>query len=115
MRTEQIDLRNFIGETLERVGSAIPDNVVFSCQFEETPIVEADPEQLRAVLAELLSSACGATPEVRLKIGTVAGRSGPHAFIEVSQPADGGRIIVPVPVHRPSELGLAAASAAESD
>jgi nitrogen fixation/metabolism regulation signal transduction histidine kinase len=107
MGTEQIDLRKFIGETLELVVSAIPDDVIFSCRFEDTPVVQADPEQLRTVLAELLAAACSASTEVRLEIGTVAGRSGQHAFVEVSQPANGGRIVVPIPVHRPSELRVA--------
>jgi nitrogen fixation/metabolism regulation signal transduction histidine kinase len=115
MRTEQIDLRKFIGETLELLVSAIPDEVVFSCRFEETPVVQADPAKLRAVLAELLTNACGETAEVQLRIGTVNGRSAPHAFVEVSQPANGGRIVVPIPVHKPHELQLAAAAAQESD
>jgi signal transduction histidine kinase len=112
MRTEQIDLRKFIGETLEVLVSAIPDEVIFSCRFEDAPIVDADPEQLRAVLAELLARACSATGEVRLKIGTVGGRSGPHAFVEVSQPTNGGRIVIPIPVHRGSELRAATSAGA---
>jgi hypothetical protein len=107
MRTEQIDLRSFIGETLEVLGAAIPDEVIFSCRFEETPVVQADPAELRAVLAELLTKACVATAEIQLRIGTVAGRSAPHAFVEVSQPANGGRIVMPIPVHRPNELRVA--------
>jgi nitrogen fixation/metabolism regulation signal transduction histidine kinase len=107
MRTERIDLRSFIGETLELAVSSIPDDVIFSCRFDETPDVQVDPAELRAALAEVLASACSAADEVRLRIGTVAGRSGPHAFIEVSQPANGGRIVVPIPAHRPSEIRLA--------
>jgi signal transduction histidine kinase len=106
MRT-QIDLRDFIGETLELLGSDIPDEVIFSCRFEETPVVRADPTELRAVLAELLTNACSGTGEVQLRIGTVVGRSVPHAFVEVCQPASGGRIIIPIPVHRPNELRVA--------
>jgi signal transduction histidine kinase len=115
MRTERIDLRKFIGETLEILGAAIPDEVIFSCRFEETPVVQADPAELRTVLAELLTNACSETAEVELRIGTVAGRSAPHAFVEVNQPANGGRIVMPIPVHRPNELRVAAASATDSD
>jgi hypothetical protein len=115
MRTE-IDLRSFIGETLEILVSAIPDEVVFSCRFEETPDVQVDPDELQAVLAELLTAVCHTTGEVQLRIGTIAGKSGPHAFVEVSQPANGGRIIIPIPVHRPNGLRVSAASApAESE
>jgi signal transduction histidine kinase len=114
MRTERIDLRSFIGETLELVVAAIPDDVIFSCRFEETPDVQVDPAELRTAVAELLASACGATGEVRLRIGTVAGRSGPHAFVEVSQPANGGRVVIPIPVHQRSEIRVAAPAVGEA-
>jgi signal transduction histidine kinase len=104
---EPIDLRKFLGETLELIGPAIPDQTIFSCRFDETPDVQADPAQLRAVLAELLTAACGASDEVRLRTGTVAGRSGPHAFVEVSRPATGERIVVPIPVFRRNEMRVA--------
>jgi hypothetical protein len=115
MRTKQIDLRNFIGETLELLVSAIPDEVVFSCRFEETPDVLVDPGELQAVLAELLTAVCHTTGVVQLRIGTIAGKSGPHAFVEVSSPVAGTRIVVPIPAYRPNDLRVAAASAVDSD
>jgi signal transduction histidine kinase len=114
MAPERIDLRSFLSDTLELIGSAIPDDTIFSCRFDETPDVHADREQLRAVLAELLTSACVAPGEVRLRIGTVAGKSGPHAFIEVGQPETRTRIVVPLPVFRPSETRLAGTEPATS-
>ena len=114
MGTEQIDLRKFLGDTLELIGSTIPDQTIFSCRFEETPDVQADPEQLRAVLVELLSNACSASREVSLRTGTIAGKSGLHVFVEVSQPEPGTRIVVPVPVFRPTEMRLAGIEPATS-
>jgi signal transduction histidine kinase len=105
---EQIDLRAFLGESLELLGPTIPDRVVFTCQLIETPPAHVDPAQLREVLAGLIANACAAGDEVRLRTGTVAGKSGPHAFIEVSRPDSGTRIIVPIPIFR-REMRLAEA------
>jgi signal transduction histidine kinase len=110
MGKERIDLQAFLGESLEELGPTIPDRVVFTCQLIETPPAHVDPAELRAVLATLITNACAAGDEVRLRIGTVAGKSGPHAFVEVSRPDAGNRLIVPVPVFR-REMQLAAASA----
>lgn len=106
MGTERIDLRAFLGESLEELGPTIPDRVVFTCQLLETPPAHVDPAELRQVLATLIASACAAGDEVQLRTGTVAGKSGPHAFIEVSRPDTGNRIIVPLPVFR-REMRLA--------
>ena len=103
---ECIDLRDFLGETLELLGEGIPDRVVFTCQLIETPPAHVDPAQLRQLLASLIATACAAGDEVRLRTGTVVGKSGPHAFLEVSRPDTGNRIIVPIPVFR-REMRLA--------
>jgi hypothetical protein len=113
MGTERIDLRTFLGESLEELGPTIPDRVVFTCQMLETPPAHVDPAELRHVLASLIASACAAGDEVRVRMGTVAGKSGPHAFIEVSRPDTGNRIIVPLPVFR-REMRLAGIEPAES-
>ena len=109
MGTERIDLQAFLSESLEQLGPAIPDRVVFTCQLIETPPVHVDPAQLRGVLASLVATACAAGDEVRLRTGTVAGKSGPHAFVEIGRSDAGTRIIVPVPIFR-REIQLAAAS-----
>jgi signal transduction histidine kinase len=113
MATERIDLQAFLSESLEQLGPTIPDRVVFTCQLIETPPAHVDPAQLREVLASLIATACAAGDEVRLRTGTVAGKSGPHAFVEVSRPDAGARIIVPVPVFR-RQIQLAAASEAST-
>src|SRR5215216_5196681 len=95
MGTERIDLQVFLSELLEQLGPAIPDRVVFTCQLIETPPVHVDPAQLRGVLASLVATACAAGDEVRLRTGTVAGKSGPHALVEIGRPDAGTRIIVP--------------------
>jgi hypothetical protein len=114
MAAERIDLRAFLAETLEQLGSAIPDRVVFTCQIGETPDVHADRVQLRRVIVELVSGACALSSEVNVRTGTVAGRSGPHAFVEVSRPDSGTRFIVPIPVFRPTDMRLAGIEPATS-
>lgn len=106
MEIECIELRTFLAESLELLGSTIPDETIFTCHFGETPDVHANPTVLRALLAELIASACDGAVEVELRTGTVAGRSGPHAFVEVRRPETGTRIVVPVPVFR-KEMRLA--------
>ena len=91
MGTERIDLQVFLSELLEQLGPAIPDRVVFTCQLIETPPVHVDPAQLRGVLASLVATACAAGDEVRLRTGTVAGKSGPHALVEIGRPDAGTR------------------------
>jgi hypothetical protein len=111
MEIERVDLRRFVGDSLELLGLIIPDRVVFTCQFDETPDVQVDRARLHEVVAELVAATCDAleegVTEVRLRTGTVAGKSGPHAFIEVSRPEAGTRILVPIPVYRPTEMRLA--------
>ncbi len=107
MAMERIDLRDFLGKALEQLGPAIPDRVVFSCRLGDTPEVHADPDDLVSALADLLHHVCQAGDEVMLRTGTVSGRSGPHAFFEVSRPDAGTRLIVPVPVFR-RDMRLAA-------
>jgi hypothetical protein len=89
----------------------IPDQVVFTCEFGETPDVEVDRTRLHEVVAQLVAATCEAIEdgvgEVQLRTGTVAGQSGPHAFIEVSRPDTGARILIPLPVYRPTEMRLA--------
>jgi signal transduction histidine kinase len=112
MATEKIDLRKFLAETLEDLGPTIPDRVVFSCSLGDTPHLHADPEVLRRVLTDLVTNVCESGDEVRLRTGTVAGRSGPHAFIEVGRPDTGTRIVVPIPVFR-RDMRLAGIEPAE--
>lgn len=111
MEIERVDLRTFLADSLELLGLIIPDRVVFTCQFDETPDVEVDRGLLHDVVAKLVAAACEAVDEgvseVRLRTGTVAGKSGPHAFIEVSRPDMGTRILVPLPVYRATEMHLA--------
>ena len=113
MEIERLDLRRFLGETLERLGTNIPDDTVFTCRFGESPDVHANPHELRDLVTNLLTEACRASGEVRLRTGTVVGRSGPHAFVEVSRPGNGTRIVVPVPVFR-REVRLAGVAAERS-
>jgi hypothetical protein len=114
MEIERIDLRAFLAESLELLGLIIPDSVVFSCRLGETPEVQVDRARLHEVVADLVAATCEAIEdgigEVRLRTGTVAGHSGPHAFIEVGRPDTGTRIVIPIPVYRPSEIQLASAS-----
>lgn len=111
MEIERVDLRTFLGQSLELLGLIIPDRVVFTCQFGETPDVEVDRARLHEVVAGLLGATCAALDdgvgEIHLRTGTVAGKSGPHAFIEVRRPDTGTRLVVPVPVYRPAEIQLA--------
>jgi hypothetical protein len=107
MAMERIHLREFLGQALEQLGPAIPDRVVFSCRFDDTPEVHADPDELLRTLGELLAHVCEAGDEVMLRSGIVSGRSGPHAFFEVSRPDAGTRLIVPVPLYR-RDMRLAA-------
>jgi signal transduction histidine kinase len=112
MEIERADLRAFLGDSLELLALIIPDQVVFTCEFGETPDVQVDRARLHEVVAQLVAATCEAIEdgvgEVRLRTGTVAGKSGPHAFIEVSRPDSGSRILVPLPVFRATEIRLAA-------
>jgi signal transduction histidine kinase len=112
MEIERADLRAFLGDSLELLALIIPDQVVFTCEFGETPDVQVDRARLHEVVAQLVAATCEAIEdgvgEVRLRTGTVAGKSGPHAFIEVSRPDSGSRILVPLPVFRATEVRLAA-------
>jgi hypothetical protein len=118
MEIERVDLREFLGDSLELLGLIIPDRVVFTCQFDETPDVQVDRARLHEVVGELLAATCEAledgVTEVQLRTGTIAGKSGPHAFIEVSRPDTGTRMVVPVPVFRPREMRLAGMKPATS-
>ena len=111
MEIERADLRAFLGDSLELLALIIPDQVVFTCEFGETPDVEVDRARLHEVVAQLVAATCEAIEdgvgEVQLRTGTVAGQSGPHAFIEVSRPDTGARILIPLPVYRPTEMRLA--------
>lgn len=111
MEIERVDLRAFLSDSLELLALIIPDQVVFTCQFDETPDVQVDRRRLHEVVAGLVAATCEAledgVTEVRLRTGTVAGKSGPHAFIEVGRPDTGARILVPLPVFRPAEMRLA--------
>jgi signal transduction histidine kinase len=111
MEIERIDLRAFLAETLELLGLVMPDEIVFTCQFIDTPEVDVDPADLRELVTKLVINACKAfedgAGEVQLRMGTVAGKSGPHAFIEVSRPAAGGRITIPLPMVRARTMRLA--------
>jgi signal transduction histidine kinase len=112
MEIERVDLRAFLSDSLELLALIIPDQVVFTCQFDETPDVQVDRRRLHEVVAGLVAATCEAledgVTEVRLRTGTVAGKSGRHAFIEVGRPDTGARILVPLPVFRPAEMRLAA-------
>jgi hypothetical protein len=112
MEIERVELRAFLSDSLELLALIIPDEVVFTCQFDETPDVQVDRRRLHEVVAGLVAATCEALDdgvnEVQLRTGTVAGKSGPHAFIEVSRPDSGSRVLVPLPVFRPTEIRLAA-------
>jgi hypothetical protein len=112
MEIERVELRRFLSDSLELLALIIPDEVVFTCQFDETPDVQADRRRLHEVVAGLVAATCEALDdgvnEVQLRTGTVAGKSGPHAFIEVSRPDSGSRVLVPLPVFRRTEIRLAA-------
>jgi signal transduction histidine kinase len=111
MRTERIDLRAFVAETLELLASVLPDEIIFTCQFTDTPEVDVDPSELRELITKLVINACKAFDDgagaVRLRVDTVAGKSGPHAFVEVSRPETGARITIPLPTARPPTVRLA--------
>jgi signal transduction histidine kinase len=111
MRTERIDLRAFVAETLELLASVLPDEIIFTCQFTDTPEVDVDPSELRELITKLVVNACKAfddgAGEVRLRVDSVAGKSGPHAFVEVSRPETGARITIPLPTARPTTIQLA--------
>jgi signal transduction histidine kinase len=108
---ERIDLRAFVAETLELLGSVMPDEIIFTCRFGDTPDVDVDPSELREVITKLVINACKAfddgAGEVQLRVDTVSGKSGPHAFVEVSRPASGARITIPLPTVRPRTMRLA--------
>jgi hypothetical protein len=111
MEIERVELRAFLSESLDLLAPIIPDEVVFTCQFDETPDVHVDRAHLHEVVTELVVATCDAfkygVGDVRLRTGTFAGRSGPHAFIEVTRPGTSTRILLPLPVYRPSEMRLA--------
>lgn len=103
-----IDLNAFVAETIGLLGPVVPDETIFTCQFADTPEVQAEPDELRRVITDLVASVCGELErgigEVHLRTGVVPGRSGPHAFIEVSRPGTGSRITVPLLVFRKVRL-----------
>jgi signal transduction histidine kinase len=106
-----IDLKAFVGETIGLLGPVVPDETIFTCQFGDTPAIQADPEELRRVITDLVANVCAeleGVGEVHLRTGVVQGRSGPHAFIEVSRPGTGSRITVPLLVFRKVRLAEAA-------
>jgi signal transduction histidine kinase len=111
MEIQRVDLRAFLGDSLELLALIIPDQAVFTCQFGETPDVQVDRARLYEVVVQLVAATCEALEdgvgEVQLRTGTVAGKSGPHAFIEVSRPETGARFLVPIPVFRATEMRLA--------
>jgi signal transduction histidine kinase len=106
-----IDLRSFVAETIGLLGPVVPDETVFTCQFGDTPDVQADPDELRRVIVDLVADVCreleDGEGEVHLRTGIVEGRSGPHAFIEVSRPGTGSRITIPLLVFRKVRLASA--------
>jgi signal transduction histidine kinase len=110
-----IDLRAFVGETVGLLGPVIPDETIFTCQFADTPEVQADPDELRRMITDLVAYVCGELErgigEVHLRTGVVPGRSGPHAFVEVSRPGTGSRIPVPLLVFRKTHLAGVGAGA----
>jgi hypothetical protein len=114
-----IDLKAFVAETIGLLGPVIPDETVFTCQFGDTPPVQADPDELRRVITDLVADVCGELEggegEVHLRTGVVNGRSGPHAFIEVSRPGTGSRITVPLLVFRKVRLAGVETSAARTE
>jgi signal transduction histidine kinase len=102
-----IDLRAFVAETIGLLGPVVPDETIFTCQYGDTPEIQADPDELRRVITDLVANVCGELErgigEVHLRTGVVAGRSRPHAFIEVSRPGM-SRITVPLLVFRKVRL-----------
>jgi signal transduction histidine kinase len=118
MELERIDLREFLATTLELLADVMPDEIVFTCQFADAPAIEADRCELRELVTTLVVNACKAfedgSGEVQLRIGTVSGRSGPHAFIEVSRPATGARITLPLATIRPQTVRVAPVEPARS-
>jgi hypothetical protein len=111
MEIQRVDLRAFLAETLELLGSVLPDEIIFTCQFIDAPEVDVVPSELRELLTKLVINACKGfdegVGEVQLRTGTVAGKSGPHAFVEVCRPASGARITIPLPTARPRTMRLA--------
>jgi len=107
MAVERIELRAFLAEALELLGAVIPDETIFTCRFDASADVYADPARLRQLLSDMIVSACAGAADVELRTGTVEGRSGPHTYIEVSRPATGSRVVMPIPVFRPTEMRLA--------
>jgi signal transduction histidine kinase len=118
MEIERIDLRAFLSETLELLGSVLPDEIIFTCRFVDAPEVDVDPAALRELITKLVLNACkgfdDGAGEVQLRTGTVAGKSGPHAFVEVCRPASGARITIPLPTARPRTMRLAGIEPATS-
>jgi hypothetical protein len=118
MARERIDLREFVAETLELLATVMPDEIVFTCGFTDTPEVDADRRELRDLVTKLVIDACKAfedgAGEVHLRVGRVAGRSGPHAFIEVSRPTTGARVALPLATARPRTMRLAGIEPASS-
>ncbi len=118
MEIQRIDLRAFLAETLELLGSVLPDEIIFSCRFLDAPEVDVDPADLRELITKLVINACkgfeDGVGEVQLRTGTVVGKSGPHAFVEVCRPASGGRVTIPLPTARPRTMRLAGIEPATS-
>ena len=115
---ERVDLRAFVAETLELLASVMPDETIFTCRFGATPEVDVDPSLLRELITKLVINACKAFDdgggEVQLRVDTVAGRSGPHAFVEVSRPVTGARIAIPLATVKPRTMRLAGLEPADA-
>ncbi|HEY6584814.1 MAG TPA: hypothetical protein VIZ29_08200 [Gaiellaceae bacterium] len=108
-----IDLKAFVAETIGLLGPVVPDETIFTCQLGDTPEIQADPDELRRVITDLVASVCDELErgigEVHLRTGVVRGRSGPHAFVEVSRP---GMTRIPVPLLVFRKVRLAGVEAA---
>jgi signal transduction histidine kinase len=118
MEIQRVDLRAFLAETLELLGAVLPDEIVFTCRFVGDAEVDVDPADLRELLMKLVLNACkgfeDGVGEVQLRTGTVVGKSGPHAFVEVCRPESGGRVTIPLPTARPETMRLAGIEPATS-
>ncbi len=118
MEIQRIDLRAFLADTLELLGSVLPDEIIFTCRFVDAPEVDVDPTDLRELLTKLVLNACkgfdNGVGEVQLRTGTVVGKSGPHAFVEVCRPQSGARVTIPLPTARARRMRLSTTGTATS-
>jgi hypothetical protein len=118
MEIQRIDLRAFLADTLELLGAVLPDEIIFTCRFVDAPEVDVDPTDLRELLTKLVLNACkgfdNGVGEVQLRTGTVVGKSGPHAFVEVCRPESGARVTIPLPTARARRMRLSTIEPATS-